>query len=670
MTRDIPLPSKDTRNDISWKLNMNRYGRPVLSPNYQTDIHVSERSVDKKLLDKLVPEAHASRDVTRLNTGGRDWIEQPRPPLVRGVGIIDTDNNPNETGYNTQNTELVNNDWHEVMRKHRYKKSIRNRDYGQIVSEMDNFETPRTDRTVMTDRCTSPVEDIRPEGGPTEGLAKGGLQLLETMERGDRCVKRHKSKKRYRTGWRSGHVRKLLSARLRPWAGRSPQMLNDSVPHVTERIPPVIVEPMHYEWIGRKSGTNADLPVPQNYLETPNQILPSGFLQLAEEARELGVIKESSGFMEDVQSGPSQWSGPPLVEVLTTGDCERFGRESVDLAVIPGRLIEGRPIASADSGGLLDSQSDYRNDTAGRSGGQEGCFRKPTIASRHYDSPSEEHGIDRLVNTERRVYTSPGPLGFRVTITDWSVHVHDNVSLGVSGPVSRDSHSEFRQSDVIEMLNVNRCDDDMASRSGKTEHPDDCSGDIKCAEKTYDESDKLAGELDPLVKKDNGCQLVRVNGGLDNCSTSVRDVCGSSDSGVQSWTEQWENMSDVSLNDSYDNPGNTLQGIPGEMSQLLFGAPPNTEVESDSDCPVTDSSVTDIFDRCPSECMSDEDGYKAGRKLQISTEDSDSDIAVLSDFSDDSSIFGIRKVLRHRVPYRGRNPPLKKGCAPAPGPLL
>ena len=91
VARDIPLPSKDTRNDISWKLNMNRYGRPVLSPNYQTDIPVSGRSVDKKLLDKLVPEAHASRDVTRLNTGGRDWIEQPRPPPVRGVGIIDTE---------------------------------------------------------------------------------------------------------------------------------------------------------------------------------------------------------------------------------------------------------------------------------------------------------------------------------------------------------------------------------------------------------------------------------------------------------------------------------------------------------------------------------------------------------------------------------------------------
>ena len=216
------------------------------------------------------------------------------------------------------------------------------------------------------------------------------------------------------------------------------------------------------------------------------------------------------------------------------------------------------------------------------------------------------------------------------------------------------------------MLYGNRWDDDMASRSGTTEHPDDCSGDIKCADTTYDESDKLAGEWDPLVKKDNGCQLVRINGGLDNCLTNVRDVSGSSDSGVQSWTEQWENMSDVSLNDSYDNPGNTLRGIPEEMSHLLFGAPPNTEVESDSDCPVTDSSLTDIVNRCPSEWMSDGDEYKPCRKLMISTEDSDSDIAVLSDFSDDSSILGIRKVLRRRVPYRGRAPPSKKGCAPAP----
>ena len=399
---------------------MNRDGKPVLTPNYQTGIHVSGRSVTKKLLDKLVPETHASQDVTRLDTGGRDWVEQPRPPLARGVGIVDTDGNPKETGCDTQNTALVDHDWHEVRRKHRYKKSSRIRDYGQIVSEMDNFEAPRTDWTVKTDGCTSPVEDIRPEGGLTEDLAKGSLQLFETMERGDRCMKRHKSKKRYRTGWRSGHVRKLLSARLRPWAGRSPQMLNDLVPHVTERISPVIVEPMHYEWIGRKSVTNADLPVRQNYLETPSQVLPMGFLHLAEEARELGVMEESSGFMEDVQAGPFQWSGPPLIEDLTTGHCGRYGRESGDFAFLPSRLVEGRSTASADSGVLLDGQSDDRNDTARRSGGQEDYFGKPTIGSRHYDLPSKENGFDRLTNTKRRVYMNPGPLGFQIIITNGS----------------------------------------------------------------------------------------------------------------------------------------------------------------------------------------------------------------------------------------------------------
>ena len=124
------------------------------------------------------------------------------------------------------------------------------------------------------------------------------------------------------------------------------------------------------------------------------------------------MIKESSGFTEDVQSGSSQWPGPTLVEVMTTGDCGPFGREAVDLAVIPGRLVEGRPIASMDLGGLLDNKSNYRSDTEGRSEGQEDWFGKPTMASRQNVSPSEGHGMERTINTERRVYTNTGPLGF------------------------------------------------------------------------------------------------------------------------------------------------------------------------------------------------------------------------------------------------------------------
>ena len=719
--RNFPLPSNNRKQDISWNLKMNRDGKPVLTPDYETDIHVSGRSVDEKLWDKLVRETRMSQDVTRLDTGGRDWIAKPSPPLVKGVGIVDTDNNQKETGCDTRNTALVDHEWHEVKRKHRYKKSVRTWDYGQIVSEMDNFEAPGTDWTVKTDGCTSPVEDIRPEGGLTEDLAKGGLRLLEPLARGDRCVKRNEKKKRYTTGWRSGHVRKLLSARLRPWAGRSPQMLNEVVPHGTERDHPVIVEPMHYEWIKRKYVTNADLPVRQNYLEIPSQLLPMGILHLAEEARDLGVMKESSGFMEDVQAGSSQWSGSPLIEVLTPMHGVRFGRESGDLEVLPGRLVEEQPIASVDSGVLLIGQSDYRNDTARRSGGQEDCFGKPIMEGCHYDSAIKENGIDCMTYTKRRMYMNPGPLGFQMIITNGSEqeewpetmkqvslprptvdreefspvtkghtadtmlssqpvaegllepiavhrpdHDYANIKLGDSRPVSRDSRSECKQSDDIDLLSVQRGTEDMASRSGMTEQPDDCSGDVTCTETIYDESDMLARELDPLRMKDTGYQLVRVNGGLDNC---LREKCGSSDSGVQSWTEQWENMSDVSLIDSYDNTGDTLPEIPEEMSRLLFGAPPNSEVGSDSDCPVTDSSVTDTCDSCSSENMSDEDEYGADRKWEIPTSevgDFDSDIAVLSDFSDDSSIFGIRKVLRNRVPYRGRKPQFKHGLAPAP----
>ena len=607
------------------------------------------------------------------------------------------------------------------MRKHRYKKSIRNLENRQVVSKLDNFETPSTDRTVVADQCTGPVEAVRPDDGPAEGLTKGGPRSLDTMEINDLCVKCHKRKKRYRTGRNSGHVEKLLSARLRPWSGRSPQMLNDSVPQVAQRIPSVIGEEMHYEWIGRKSGTDADLPVPHNYLEMPNQIIPNVFLKLAEEARELGVIKESSGFTKDVQSGSTQWPGPTLVEVIKTGDCGPFGREAVDLAVIPGRLVEGRPIASMDLGGLLNNKSNYRSDTEGRSEGQEDCFAKATMASRLNVLPSEGYGMEHTINTERRVYTNTGPLGFRVTITGGTeprkplgtmkqvviprpsadreefsyknnvhpavtmfsaqpvaaglsdpiavhrwVDVHDKVSLEVSGPVGRDSSSEFRQTDVIERSLNKGWDEDMASRSGTSENPDDCSGDRNGADTTYDESDKLAGEWDPLVKQDIGCQLVHVNEGRENCVTNLRDIGGSSDSGVQSWTEQWENMSDNSMDDSYVDTGDLHRSVSSELARLLYDAPPNTGDEDASGSPGADGSGTGVLPRSrPEEIFEDERNLSNDDKTD-SEYDSNSDLEGYSDFSDDSSVLGIRKVLRCRVPYRGRAPPPRKGCARAP----
>ena len=120
------------------------------------------------------------------------------------------------------------------------------------------------------------------------------------------------------------------------------------------------------------------------------------------------------------------------------------------------------------------------------------------------------------------------------------------------------------------------------------------------------------------------------------------------------------------MDGSYDDTGDLHRGITDEMSRLMFGAPPNTEDEGDSDYPGTDGSLTEMLDRCPSEAMSDRDRDMTYSEMTDSDNERNSDIAALSDFSHDSSILGVRKVLRRRVPYRGRGMLPTKGCAPAP----
>ena len=171
-----------------------------------------------------------------------------------------------------------------------------------------------------------------------------------------------------------------------------------------------------------------------------------------------------------------------------------------------------------------------------------------------------------------------------------------------------------------------------------TEHRDDRPGavDYDGTTQPRSESGCLDGMGDPLIQKDNGFHIVRVNGSLDKGLTSSRDVGRSSDSGVHSWTEQWVNMSDNSMDGSYDDNEDLRRNMSDEMSRLMFGAPPNTEDEGDSDYPGTDGSLTEMLDGCPSEAMSDRDRNMPCRELTDSDNDSRSDIAVLSDFSDDS----------------------------------
>ena len=69
---------------------------------------------------------------------------------------------------------------------------------------------------------------------------------------------------------------------------------------------------------------------------------------------------------------------------------------------------------------------------------------------------------------------------------------------------------------------------------------------------------------------------------------SSGNIPPSSDSGVHSWNEQWENMSE---NSTYSASGQTVgsdcEGS-GRMPLIEIRAPPSTEEEEDSDYPWTD----------------------------------------------------------------------------------
>ena len=141
----------------------------------------------------------------------------------------------------------------------------------------------------------------------------------------------------------------------------------------------------------------------------------------------------------------------------------------------------------------------------------------------------------------------------------------------------------------------------------------------------------------PVPRTGSGVQAdcVKINtcnGQTDWCETSL-----SSDSGIHSWTEQWENMSENSTDSSVHHAVVSDQEDAGRVSHLVCRTPPNTEEEDDSDCSDADGLLAMKLGGYPLEetyGLDDRTWYSAttGAKLDKKT-----DIAVLSDFSDESS---------------------------------
>ena len=121
--------------------------------------------------------------------------------------------------------------------------------------------------------------------------------------------------------------------------------------------------------------------------------------------------------------------------------------------------------------------------------------------------------------------------------------------------------------------------------------------DCKRTTQTRSESERDTGVPGTVIQTGSEVQPDRVNISTANGPTDSRETTPSSDSGVHSWTEQWENMSE---NSTYSSSGQTVgsdrEGS-GRVPQIEFRAPPNTEEEEDSDYPWTDGLLSKKFRR-------------------------------------------------------------------------
>ena len=202
------------------------------------------------------------------------------------------------------------------------------------------------------------------------------------------------------------------------------------------------------------------------------------------------------------------------------------------------------------------------------------------------------------------------------------------------------------------------CDENLPPGVGSvgkpwmTERPVDRAGEPDCKRKTQTTSESASdtGLPDPVIQTGSEVQKDHVNISAVNRLMDLRETNPSSDSGVHSWTEQWENMSENSTYSSLYHTDGSHQRDSGRVSQLKFRAPPNTEDEEDSDYPDTNGLSARKLGGCPSEGMYGEAGRIPYIAVTGGGSERNADIAALSDFSDNSSELEVRQQLECRTP--------------------
>ena len=144
------------------------------------------------------------------------------------------------------------------------------------------------------------------------------------------------------------------------------------------------------------------------------------------------------------------------------------------------------------------------------------------------------------------------------------------------------------------------------------------------------------GILDTASQTSSNVSADRLNIGTFGRLANSVGATPSSDSGIHSWKEQWENMSELSSDDASGQPVRSDWSSSGRVHTSDIRTLPNTEEEGDSDYPWRDRMVSRILcGSSPDALCEENNGYSYSTVSGVASARY-ADIAVLSDLSDES----------------------------------
>ena len=464
----VSVNGRTTARKSSWEIVKGRYGKPVLTPIWGTDVTESGYTDVVKRPILTATEGHTSQKETILKASRpkdmkQDRFDEPVQHPVQGAkrtfldqATVKERREMTTAAYLMPINEVeIDRSWRTVMNNNRNEKPIRTQVLRTVVTESDCDEFKRRLQTVEADRLVDRNKEDKPDSGQAVALPPGGIRMSATDNRGGRCTDCTK--------------RTMMFGTVQTNGGDISNYLSGLLPSVVNNLEPKEdTGAMHYQWIVRESIMITEMKMPSNYLEIPELKIPKLFLHLAEEARDVEVNNDISGCTEAVKSRVTGLQSPILVTVMTDGQPIPIGNELVNdvvstemmndekyverckpmdranrvvspdtteqpiwLGLNPGE----RRTASADTGGPVVN-SDERGDPVDELEpvvllGSELCANEtdPVVPVSQDVNLKEHNGlVDRSGLGETQSMTEPSAL---LTLkTDWM----ENAALGPVGP--------------------------------------------------------------------------------------------------------------------------------------------------------------------------------------------------------------------------------------------